>query len=97
MVNIDIYMIVAKNLYKHYHDTIVTSRTLASIINETLHDIKVKQEPNDQARKEESSFTIPKSTFVGLSHFFNKDGTFFHLHTSSKVSFVKGLPLLKVE
>ncbi len=96
MVNIHIYMIVGKNLYKHYHDTIVTSKTIASIINETLHGIKVKQEPNDQVRKEESSLPIPKSTFVGLCDFFNKDGTFFHLHTSSQVSFVKNLSLLKV-
>jgi hypothetical protein len=70
-------MIIGKNLYKHYHDTIITSRTIASIINETLHGIKMKQEPNDQANKEESSFPIPKSTFVGLCDFFNKDGTFF--------------------
>jgi hypothetical protein len=46
-------MIIGKNLYKHYHDTIVTSRTTATIINETLHGVKMKQEPNDQARKEE--------------------------------------------
>jgi hypothetical protein len=76
-------MIVGKNLYRHYHDSIITSKTIASIINETLHNIKVKQQPNDQARKEESSFLIPKSTFVGLCDFFNKDGTFFHFHTSS--------------